>query len=121
MAFLISFYYFELRSKVLTFGKSQINLHFHSLIRTFAPVKRKSVAFIVLSVLIMFGACTPLSLLHKGRKAVKEAESYANATGVKAMAQRASFEERGTRRSALPLCSAKNEEGGRRNEERGGV
>ena len=76
-------------------------------------MKRKSVAFIVLSVLIMFGACTPLSLLHKGRKAVKEAESYANATGVKALAQRVLEAEE------VPQDIERNEERGTRKEERG--
>jgi len=51
-------------------------------------VKRKSVVIILLSVLIVFGACTPLSLLHKGRKAVKEAESYVNSSSVQALAQK---------------------------------
>ena len=39
-------------------------------------MKRKSAIILLLSVLIMFGACTPLSLLNKGKKAVKEAESF---------------------------------------------
>ena len=37
---------------------------------------RKSVWILLLTVLIVFGACTPLSLLYKGKKAVKEAESF---------------------------------------------
>ena len=52
-------------------------------------MKRKSVFILLLSVLLLFGACTPLSLLHKGKKAVKEAESYVNSSSVKALAQKA--------------------------------
>ena len=86
--FFTTFALFSQREGRLHLGKTQINLVFRSVCTTFAPVKRKSVAFILLSVLIMFGACTPLSLLHKGKKAVKEAESYVNAPSVKALAQK---------------------------------
>ena len=43
---------------------------------TFAAVKRKSAIFLMLSALILMGACTPLSLLNKGKKAVKAVEAY---------------------------------------------
>ncbi len=39
-------------------------------------MKRKSVFILLLSVLLLFGACTPLSLLHKGKKAMKEGKAY---------------------------------------------
>ena len=39
LAFLPLIRTFELRSKVLSLGKTQINLDFHSLIRTFATEK----------------------------------------------------------------------------------
>ena len=58
-------------------------------ISTFAPVKRKSVALLLLSVLVFFGACTPLSLLNKGKKAVKESQSYLNRNDMKTIASQA--------------------------------
>jgi len=68
-------------------------------------VKRKSVFVTLLSVLVLFGACTPLSLLHKGRKAIKAVESYAEQNDRKALA--------GQVLSGNEVLSRKEERGGR--------
>ena len=52
-------------------------------------MERKSVIVLLLSVLIVFGACTPLSLLNKGKKAMKEAESYVQHNDLNAIVDKA--------------------------------
>ena len=52
-------------------------------------MKRKSVVIMLLSVLMLFGACTPLSLLHKGKKAAKKAATYVRQNDVSAIADQA--------------------------------
>ena len=52
-------------------------------------MNRKSALILLLSVLIMFGACTPLSLLNKGKKAMKEAESFVHQNDVSSMVDKA--------------------------------
>ena len=50
---------------------------------------RKSVWILLLTVLIVFGACTPLSLLYKGKKVVKEAESFVQNNDLSSIANKA--------------------------------
>ena len=52
-------------------------------------MERKSVIVLLLSVLIVFGACTPLSLLNKGKKAMKEAKSYVQHNDLNAIVDKA--------------------------------
>jgi len=52
-------------------------------------MNRKSALILLLSVLIVFGACTPLSLLNKGKKAMKEAESFVHQNDVSSMVDKA--------------------------------
>ena len=52
-------------------------------------MERKSVIVLLLSVLIVFGACTPLSLLNKGKKAMKEAESFVQHNDLNAIVDKA--------------------------------
>jgi len=52
-------------------------------------MERKSVVVLLLSVLIVFGACTPLSLLNKGKKAMKEAKSYVQHNDLNAIVDKA--------------------------------
>ena len=48
-------------------------------------MNRQTVALLLLSVFVLFGACTPLSLLNKGKQAAKEAKTYLEQTDVAAV------------------------------------
>ena len=69
-------------------------------------MKRKSAFILLLSVLVFFGACTPLSLLHKGKKAVKEAESYVQQSDVQTLIERAKAAAKAAQTADVPADDA---------------